>query len=182
MGSSIWLIWECTHCTRLYLARLDLTATVAHTENSMVAHELSLNEHVCAPATMEWKSDEVRVLIDRYQKSPCFWDIKAKDCKNNKHKVICEQRLYINLCTQMKTIATYWATNVCPLAWACVCVCMGIECVRVRVNMRCVCVVYVSCMCDVCRVVCVCVCVYVVHVCGACVRGVCVRGVCAWCV
>ena len=74
----------------------------------------------------------------------------------NKHKVICEQRLYINLCTQMKTIATYWATNVCSLAWACVCVCMGIKVLVARVNMRCVSCVCVVCLCRVC-VSCVCI-------------------------
>ena len=57
----------------------------------------------------------------------------------------------------------YRATNVCPLAWACVCVDMGIE---VRACAReyavCVCVVCVmSCICDVCRVCVVCEC----HVC-----------------
>ena len=72
---------------------------------------------------------------------------------NNKHKVICEQRLYINLCTQMKTIATitglpmhaHWPGSVFVYVW-------GLKCVRARVNMRCVCVC-VWCVC----VVCVCV-------------------------
>ena len=74
----------------------------------------------------------------------------------NKHKVICEQRLYINLCTQMKTIATitglpmyaHWPGRVFVYVW-------GLKCVRARVNMRCVwcvCVCGVSCICDVCRV------------------------------
>ena len=79
----------------------------------------------------------------------------------NKHKVICEQRLYINLCTQMKTIATitglpmyaHWPGRVFVYLW-------GLKCVRARVNMRCVCVwcvcvvcvCGVSCICDVCRV------------------------------
>ena len=77
----------------------------------------------------------------------------------NKHKVICEQRLYINLCTQMKTIATitglpmyaHWPGRV--YVW-------GLNCVRARVNMRCVCVcvcgVCVWCVCVVCRVCDVC--------------------------
>ena len=45
--------------------------------------------------------------------------------KINKHKVICEQRLYINLCTQMKTIATitglpmyaHWPGRVFVYVW-----------------------------------------------------------------
>ena len=28
-GTTIWLLWECTRCTRLYLARVDLTAHAA---------------------------------------------------------------------------------------------------------------------------------------------------------
>ena len=81
----------------------------------------------------------------------------------NKHKVICEQQLYINLCTQMKTLATitglpmyaHWPGRVFVYVW-------GLKCVRARVNMRCVCV------CGVC-VVCMCECLCVVCVCSVCV-------------
>ena len=111
----------------------------------------------------------------------------------NKHKVICEQRLYINLCTQIKTIATYWATNLCPLAWACLCMYGDYgACVRAwiwGVCRVCVCLVCVVCMCVVCVCVCgvcvVCVwsvCVWYYGVCVWCVCGVCVCGVCVWCV
>ena len=108
----------------------------------------------------------------------------------NKHKVICEQRLYINLCTQMKIIFTglpmygYWPGNVFMYV-------RGIE-VCVCARMMCVCSCGV-CACGVCvwsvcacGVECVCVwsgvCVRVewsVCACGVCVRVVCV---CVWCV
>ena len=57
-------------------------------------------------------------------------------CDINKHKVICEQRLYINLCTQMKTILTelpmygYWPGSVFMYVRGIeVCVCVRIVCV-----------------------------------------------------
>ena len=61
----------------------------------------------------------------------------------NKHKVICEHRLYINLCTQMKTILTglpmygYLPGRVfvyvggIEVRWECVCVCGVYVCVCV---------------------------------------------------
>ena len=92
----------------------------------------------------------------------------------NKHKEICKQRLYISLCTQMKTILTgltmyaYWSGHVFVYVG-------GLRCVRMR---ACVCVVCVCpwCVCVVCVcVVCMCaVCLFVVCmcVCGVYVRSV----------
>ena len=124
-------------------------------------------------------------LIDKVACCSCM-GIPKDFLIQNKHKVICEQRLYINLCTQMKTIATitglrmyaHWPGRVFVYVW-------GLKCVRARVNMWCVCVcdvcrVCVVCECHVC-VSCVCV-VCCVCVCRVCVCGVCVCGVCVWCV
>ena len=66
----------------------------------------------------------------------------------NKHKVICEQRLYINLCTQMKTILTeipmygYWPRSVFMYVRGIeVCVCAHCVCVHVVCGrVGCVCV------------------------------------------
>ena len=105
----------------------------------------------------------------------------------NKHKVICEQRLNINLCTQMKTILTglpmygYWPGSVFMYVRGIeVCVCAHVCACGVCVRVVCVCVVracvWCVCACGVCvRVVwvCACVCARVV-----CVRVVCVRVVC----
>ena len=72
---------------------------------------------------------------------------------NNKHKVISEQRLYINLCTQIKTIPTglpmygYWPGSLF----------MYVRGIEVRV----------------------CVCAHGVCACGVCVHVVCVRVGCA---
>ena len=68
--------------------------------------------------------------------------------KVNKHKVICEQQLYINLCTQMKTILTglpmyaYWPGRVFVYVegievLACARECVNVlECVRVQMGVR----------------------------------------------
>ena len=48
---------------------------------------------------------QIKIIYNLHQK-PFQMVYNEMALLKNKHKVICEQRLYINLCTQMKTILT----------------------------------------------------------------------------
>ena len=95
----------------------------------------------------------------------------------NKHKVICEQWLYINLCTQMKTITSGYSrvgVHKCAFMSGCAQVCVH-ECEWTTVCAR-VCIASVRAWACVYACNCICVrkyatdCVYIpAHVCG-CVR------------
>ena len=136
----------------------------------------------------------------------CSYIATLIKAKYNKHKVICEQRLYINLWTQMKTILTelpmfaYWPGRacVCGVVWCvvlgvCVWCACAVCCVRVWCGVwvcgvKCACVVWskrVWCgvWCSVwCGVVCACV-VWCARVwCGVRMCVVCACVWWAWCV